>query len=70
MEGNALPLQTQIQARVCRADETNEAEEKKRVIVFANKNLRKSLVVRKKAVPLQPQNERRVAGSDCDHDDV
>ena len=34
------------------------------------KNLRRSLVVRKKAVPLQPQNERRVAGSDCDHDDV
>ena len=30
MEGNALPLQTQIQARVCRADETNEAEETKR----------------------------------------
>ena len=26
------------------------------------KNLRRSLVVRKKAVPLQPQNERRVAG--------
>ena len=30
-------MQTQIQARVCVADETNEAEEKKRVIVFANK---------------------------------
>ena len=40
------------------------------VRAFANKNLRRSLVVRKKAVPLQPQNERRVARSDCDHDDV
>ena len=50
-------------------DERGKGDEEG-VRAFANKNLRRSLVVRKKAVPLQPQNERRVAGSDCDHDDV
>ena len=52
-----------------RRDERGGREEE-RVIVFANKNLRQSLVVRKKAVPLQPQNARRVAGRDYSHDDV
>ena len=70
MGRNALPLQTQIQARRCTASETNEEEKTKRGQRRLRENLRRSLVVRKKAVPLQPQNERRVAGSDCDHDDV
>ena len=50
-------------------DERGKGDEEG-VRAFANKNLRRSLVVRKKAVPLQPQNERRVAGSDYSHDDV
>ena len=52
------------QARRTRRERRREGRD------VCEKNLRRSLVVRKKAVPLQPQNERRVAGSDCDHDDV
>ena len=52
-----------------RRDKRGRREEE-RVRAFANKKLRQSLVVRKKAVPLQPQNARRVAGSDYSHDDV